>query len=243
LRRFCQVWARSCLPRASGGTTGELAVHHRRATPRLLPDLHPPINPSARVLQGTAPRSLRSLLQRPRRYRDLAITDEASPFALRSTRNRPRTAVRRGAAWTAECHRRAAWLRPWPESRWQCFTAKQLWLPIAARGPASPNPRTAVRDRAASSRWSGMPGRLLRRPAPARAHCLASALRSSRPRSNRPGGRRPVSSRPVSSRPVSSRPVSNRPVSNRPGVRPSGVRRVRPLREPLGGRLSQTWSR
>ena len=28
----------------------------------------------------------------------LAITDEASPFALRSTRNRPRTAVRRGAA-------------------------------------------------------------------------------------------------------------------------------------------------
>jgi hypothetical protein len=29
-----------------------------------------------------------------------------------------------------------------------------------------------------------MPGRLLRRPAPARAHCWASALRSSRPRSN-----------------------------------------------------------
>jgi hypothetical protein len=28
------------------------------------------------------------------------ITDEASPFALRSTRNRPRTAVRRGASWT-----------------------------------------------------------------------------------------------------------------------------------------------
>jgi hypothetical protein len=30
------------------------------------------------------------------------ITDEASPFALRSTRNRPRTAVRRGAAWPAK---------------------------------------------------------------------------------------------------------------------------------------------
>jgi hypothetical protein len=29
----------------------------------------------------------------------LAITDEASPLALRSTRNRPRRAVRRGAAW------------------------------------------------------------------------------------------------------------------------------------------------
>ena len=41
----------------------------------------------------------------------------------------------------------------------------------------------------------------VRRPAPARAHCLASALRSSRPRSNRPRGRRPWSSRPVSSRP------------------------------------------
>ena len=61
----------------------------------------------------------------------------------------------------------------------------------------------------------------VRRPAPARAHCLASALRSSRPRSNRPGGRRPWSSRPVSSRPVSSRRVSSRPVSS-----PSGVQAV-----------------
>jgi hypothetical protein len=42
------------------------------------------------------------------RQRRLAITDEASPFALLSTCNRPRTAVRRGAAWTAECHRGAA---------------------------------------------------------------------------------------------------------------------------------------
>jgi hypothetical protein len=35
-------------------------------------------------------------------FRTACITDDASPFALRSTRNRPRTAVRRGAAWPAE---------------------------------------------------------------------------------------------------------------------------------------------
>jgi hypothetical protein len=34
----------------------------------------------------------------------IAITDEASPFALRSTRNRLRRAVRRGAPWTVERH-------------------------------------------------------------------------------------------------------------------------------------------
>src|SRR5215217_3298794 len=43
----------------------------------------------------------------------LCITDEASPFALRSTRNHPRTAVRRGAAWTEERHQVAAWSLPW----------------------------------------------------------------------------------------------------------------------------------
>jgi hypothetical protein len=43
------------------------------------------------------------------------ITDEASPFAPRSTRNRPRTAVRRGASWTAAYRRQltvAAVARP-----------------------------------------------------------------------------------------------------------------------------------
>jgi hypothetical protein len=37
-------------------------------------------------------------------YDALAITDEASPLALLSTRNRPRRAVRRGASWTAAYH-------------------------------------------------------------------------------------------------------------------------------------------
>jgi hypothetical protein len=36
----------------------------------------------------------------------LAITDDAPPLALRSTRNRPRTAVRQGAGWTV--HRRGS---------------------------------------------------------------------------------------------------------------------------------------
>jgi hypothetical protein len=40
----------------------------------------------------------RQLLTRRFRHTALAIMDEASPFALRSTRNRPRRAMRRGAA-------------------------------------------------------------------------------------------------------------------------------------------------
>ena len=56
-----------------------------------------------------------------------------------------RRAMRRGAAWTAECHRGAAWLRPWPESRWQCLPPSSPGCRSPA--PASPYPRTAVRDR------------------------------------------------------------------------------------------------
>jgi hypothetical protein len=69
----------------------------------------------------------------------------------------------------AECHRGAAWLQPWPESRWQCLPPSSPGCQSPQAAPASPNPRTAVRERAASSRWSGMPGRLSRRPASARA--------------------------------------------------------------------------
>jgi hypothetical protein len=151
----------------------------------------------------------------------LAITDEASPFALRSTRNHRRRAMHRGAAWTAECHRGAAWLRLWPESRWQCSPPSSPGCRSPQVAPASPNPRTAVRDRAGSLRWSGMPGRLLRRPAPARAHCWCLLSGPAVP-----GPSVWVSSRPVSSRPVSGHPVSAIQLSSRPVSKPSGVQAV-----------------
>jgi hypothetical protein len=46
----------------------------------------------------------------------LTITDEASPLALRSTRNRLRRAMRQGAAWTIERHQVAAWSLSWLRS-------------------------------------------------------------------------------------------------------------------------------
>ena len=65
------------------------------------------------------------------------ITDEASPFALRSTRNRPRRAMRRGAAWPAER----------PSSR-RCARAQHGWAPqraVARRGgQGSPDAGCAV---------------------------------------------------------------------------------------------------
>ena len=66
----------------------------------------------------------------------LAITDEASPFALRSTRNRPRRAMRRGAAWSAVRHQTAAWSLPWLRSRWQsCRRRADLGCQAANAGP------------------------------------------------------------------------------------------------------------
>jgi hypothetical protein len=147
-----------------------------------------------------------------------SLYSHPKPFSEESSA--PRRSLDRGEPpWSCR-------LRPWPESRWQCLPPSSPDCRSPQAAPASPNPRTAVQDRAASSRWSRMPGRLLRRPAPAGVHCLASALRSSRPRSNRPGGRRPWSSRPVSSHP-------SRRVSNRPSVQAVGCSTVRcPPRPP-----------
>jgi hypothetical protein len=66
----------------------------------------------------------------------VAITDEASPPALRSTRNRPRRAVRRGAAWTVERHPVAAWSLLGLRWRWQCCHRRaSLGLPSRKRRP------------------------------------------------------------------------------------------------------------
>jgi hypothetical protein len=71
----------------------ELAVHHRRQHRSCC--LTSIFNQfSARVLQRPA-----STLASLPATEDLAITDEASPFALRSTRNRLRTVVHRRCQW------------------------------------------------------------------------------------------------------------------------------------------------
>ena len=77
---------------------------------------------------------------------DIAITDEASPFALRSTRNRPRRAVRRGAAWRAvRRHQAAAWSRRWLRSRLQCRHRRAvIGCPAASVGPTGSGVRWAV---------------------------------------------------------------------------------------------------
>jgi hypothetical protein len=51
--------------------------------------------------------------------------------------------VRRGAAWIAECHRGAAWLCSWPESRWQCLPPSSPGCRSPQAASASPNPWTA----------------------------------------------------------------------------------------------------
>jgi hypothetical protein len=60
--------------------------------------------PTCWLQSAPTPESLQSAASTTRcpHYRRLAITDEASPFALRSTRIRLRRAMRRGAAWPAE---------------------------------------------------------------------------------------------------------------------------------------------
>ena len=95
----------------------------------------------------------------------LCITDEASPLALRSTRNRLRTAVRRGASWTAKCHPAPVWSRRWPGLLGSVLSAELSWL-LSTRwrlaGGASgrrPSGRTSLRR-------PGVPGRLPCRPSP-----------------------------------------------------------------------------
>jgi hypothetical protein len=66
----------------------------------------------------------------------LAITLDAQPPALVSTRNRPRTAVRRGAAWAVERHQPAAWSLPVVTVTLAVLpTPSRPWLPSRKRRP------------------------------------------------------------------------------------------------------------
>jgi hypothetical protein len=76
----------------------------------------------------------RQLPTRRFRHTALAITDEASPFALRSTRNHPRRAVRRGAAWPAERQSSCPVRRRAPRALLGAFTAEPSWAAERRRG-------------------------------------------------------------------------------------------------------------
>jgi hypothetical protein len=148
----------------------------------------------------------------------LAITDEASPFALLSTRNRLRRAVRRGAAWTAECHRGAAWLWPWPESRWQCLPPSSPGCRSPQAAPAAPilGRRSEIGQRRRAGRECQDACHAVPRPPVSTVWRPLSGPAF-------PGPAVPGSSRRVSSRRVSSRRVSSRPVSKPWGCPAVGV--------------------
>jgi hypothetical protein len=110
------------------------------------------------------PRQVSAYLQRtpkylPPRTQALAITLDREPSALRSTRNRPRTAVRQGASWTAAYRLQltvAAAARP---IRGSVSAPASLLL----RGPSGCSPRRRLpggassRSRAVGRRRRGRP--------------------------------------------------------------------------------------
>jgi hypothetical protein len=144
----------------------------------------------------------------------LAITDEASPLALRSTRNRPRTAVRRGAARPRRSDQAAA-----GETLSRAGRRPHRRACMGCRAPQAPSTRTrlGVPARGRSEWW---PRRSGCRPclrhlsaSSASVRCPVSGVRCERPvstlacprdrcpvrASERPGVRCPVSAvrRPV----------------------------------------------
>jgi hypothetical protein len=156
-----------------------------------------------------------------------AITDEASPFALRSTRNRPRTAVRRGASWTAAYHRQltvAAVARLVGSSVVRALgvlAAARSWWLLAQAAFARRSVQPVWSGRASSPRSTLSAGRPRRRSPVSSRRCPPIRFRVSGIR---------LSSRPVSGHLGSSSSGSGgRPSAVHPcGVQPSGVCPVGP---------------
>jgi hypothetical protein len=140
-----------------------------------------------------------------------AITLEGLPPALLSTRNRPRTAVRRGAADRRRSDRAVAWWGSslacwrWPHRRAVMVAERRRRCLPPEHGSASgrPSARHGGPDVGMPVVAWGRPVRIL---------------------GQRPRVRCPVSARAVSARAVSARAMSARPV---PNVRVSIVRGVR----------------
>jgi hypothetical protein len=168
----------------------------------------------------------------------LAITDDAPPLALRSTRHRPRRAVRRGAPAGRRRSTRSRPSRPWPGPSVAASCPSESVL-LSGPGLLFPQPASARRSlmpassgRASSPR-SALPGRRPRRRWVVRGqHAVSTHPGSSSGvrRSGRPVSSRPVSGHLVSSsgvrrsgRLVSTRPASTRLVSSPSSVQPSAV--------------------
>jgi hypothetical protein len=147
----------------------------------------------------------------------LAITLDRKPLALRSTRNRPRTAVRRGAARPPAKRPTSClswrWSSPIPRSVMPLvvLAAELSWFVDRPYGVCP-----SGIQRSGTSPCSTMPGRQRWRRPPVRVQPAVSTHPV------------PSSGARLSGRPVSARPVSRHWV-RRPGsgVRPSGVRSVR----------------
>ena len=144
------------------------------------------------------------------------ITDEASPFALRSTRNRPRTAVRQGASWTAAYHLQltvAAVARPVRSSvrALGVLAAERSWLLLAQTASARRSVQPVSRAQA-SSPWSTLPAGTPRRRSP------VSSMRCPPIRFRRPGSGCPAVRCPVTWGRRPEGPALGRLLSTRPAV-------------------------
>jgi hypothetical protein len=161
-----------------------------------------------------------------------AITLDREPLALRSTRNRRRTAVRQGASWTAACHLQltvAAVARPVPSSVGApgVLAAERSWWLLAQTTSARPSVQPLSSGRASSrGRPCQQPSHGVGRRCP---HAVsthpvwASGIRlSGRPLSGHLGS----SSRGSGARPSAVHPSSVQPSGVCP--RPSGRVRLLP---------------
>ena len=135
-------WLIKPIDPAAGGTMTADALRHRTATST---DLQRGFCPTTQLIQpaDTLPRGL-PLTISSSRLTALVITDEASPFALRSIRNRLRRAVRRGAAdrrrsdGTVACwwgSSLACWR--WPHRRAVMVAERRMRCPPQEHGSAS----------------------------------------------------------------------------------------------------------
>jgi hypothetical protein len=136
----------------------------------------------------------------PSPLRPPVITDEALPFALRSTRNRPRRAVRRGAAWPPTERPSSCLAVQWAVSRLGKWPHRRAVMVAECRMCR----RRPQQDGSPSQQCRG-PGMSGCPP------CLGRPVRvlRQRPRVQRPPVQCPASGTcPASVRPVSARPVS-----------------------------------
>jgi hypothetical protein len=170
----------------------------------------------------------------------LAITDDAPPFALRSTRIIPRTAMRRGASWTADHHLQLT-VAAVAGSVLVVLAAELSWLagrpdggcPVERPAGIQRSGVVAVVGKARTPSMASVAG-----PRPAcGVHPPGSVVRGPavQPSSVHPSGVHPSGVHPSSVHPSSVHPSSVHPSSVHPsGGQPAAVR-TRPSHPTSGG--------